>query len=89
MLRLCHRQITCSIAGSSQAPKKVTVIDLFYLRGVDLGSVNIPYLLARFLSLFASGRAAEDALAVDEGAQANPAPVQAPQPPPAAPRTIL
>ncbi|GKE22192.1 hypothetical protein Tco_1433704 [Tanacetum coccineum] len=32
--------------------------------------------------------AAEDAPADDEGAQVNPAPVQAPQPPPPAPRTI-
>ncbi|GKE61727.1 hypothetical protein Tco_1512094 [Tanacetum coccineum] len=38
-----------SIAGRSQAPEKVTVTDLFYLRGLDVGSVNIPYLLARYL----------------------------------------
>ncbi|GKA33517.1 hypothetical protein Tco_0719946 [Tanacetum coccineum] len=48
--------IACSIAGRSQAPKKVTITDLFYLRGMDVGSVNIPYLLARYLRLFASGR---------------------------------
>ncbi|GKB69942.1 hypothetical protein Tco_0931354, partial [Tanacetum coccineum] len=47
MLRLCHRLIAYSIAGRSQAPKKVTVTDLFYLRGMDVGSVKIPYLLAR------------------------------------------
>ncbi|GKE14198.1 hypothetical protein Tco_1421775, partial [Tanacetum coccineum] len=47
MLRLCHRLIACSIAGMSQTPKNVTVTDLFYLRGMDVGSVNIPYLLAR------------------------------------------
>nr|GEW23498.1 hypothetical protein [Tanacetum cinerariifolium] len=35
MLRLCHRLIACSIAGRSQAPEKVTVTDLFYLRGID------------------------------------------------------
>ncbi|GJY66019.1 hypothetical protein Tco_0468257 [Tanacetum coccineum] len=35
ILRLCQRLITCSIAGRSQAPEKVTVIDLFYLRGMD------------------------------------------------------
>ncbi|GKF95933.1 hypothetical protein Tco_0288668, partial [Tanacetum coccineum] len=29
MLRLCHRMMACSIAGRSQAPEKVTVIDLF------------------------------------------------------------
>ncbi|GKE08196.1 hypothetical protein Tco_1411747 [Tanacetum coccineum] len=51
--------IACSIAGRSQAPEKVTVTDLFYLRGMDVGSVNIPYLLARYLRLFASGRKRE------------------------------
>ncbi|GJR21179.1 hypothetical protein Tco_0969706 [Tanacetum coccineum] len=56
MLRLCHRLIACSIAGRSQAAEKVTVTDLFYLRGMDVGSVNIPYLLARYLRLFALGR---------------------------------
>ncbi|GJZ65636.1 hypothetical protein Tco_0622332 [Tanacetum coccineum] len=56
MLRLCHRLIACSIAGRSQAPEKVTVTDLFYLRGMDVGSVNVPYLLARYLRLFAAGR---------------------------------
>nr|GEW02199.1 ribonuclease H-like domain-containing protein [Tanacetum cinerariifolium] len=56
ILRLCHRLIACSIAGKSQAPEKVTVTDLFYLRGMDVGSVNIPYLLARYLRLFASRR---------------------------------
>ncbi|GKA58340.1 hypothetical protein Tco_0757528, partial [Tanacetum coccineum] len=30
--------------------------DLFYLRGLDVGSVNIPYLLARYLRRFAAGR---------------------------------
>nr|GFD11284.1 hypothetical protein [Tanacetum cinerariifolium] len=59
MLRLCHRLIACSIAGRSQAPEKVTVTDLFYLRGIDVGSINIPYLLARYLRLFASGRKRE------------------------------
>ncbi|GKC31523.1 hypothetical protein Tco_1038817 [Tanacetum coccineum] len=49
MLRLCHRLIACSIVV-------VTVTDLFYLRGMDVGSVNISYLLARYLRLFASGR---------------------------------
>ncbi|GKD52067.1 hypothetical protein Tco_1281043 [Tanacetum coccineum] len=48
--------LTHSIAGRSQAPKKVTVTDLFYFRGLDVGSVNIPYLLARYLRRFAAGR---------------------------------
>nr|GEU57798.1 putative reverse transcriptase domain-containing protein [Tanacetum cinerariifolium] len=56
MLRLYHRLIGCSIVERSQAPKKVTVSDLFYLRGMDVGSVNIPYLLAWYLRFFASGR---------------------------------
>ncbi|GKB34403.1 hypothetical protein Tco_0879345, partial [Tanacetum coccineum] len=56
MLRLCHMLIACSIVGRSQAPKKVTATDLFYLRSMDVGSVNIPNLLARYLRLFASGR---------------------------------
>ncbi|GJW60298.1 hypothetical protein Tco_0109633 [Tanacetum coccineum] len=56
MLRLCHRLIACSIAGRSQAPEKVTVTDLFYLRGMDVGSVNVPYLLAWYLRLFSSRR---------------------------------
>ncbi|GJZ64893.1 hypothetical protein Tco_0621589 [Tanacetum coccineum] len=56
ILRLCHRLIACSIAGRCQAPEKVTVTDLFYLRGMDVGSVNVSYLLARYLRLFAAGR---------------------------------
>nr|GEV79781.1 hypothetical protein [Tanacetum cinerariifolium] len=50
------RLIACSIAGRSHVPKKVIVTDLFYLKGMDVGSVNIPYLLARYLRRFASGR---------------------------------
>ncbi|GKC31277.1 hypothetical protein Tco_1038571 [Tanacetum coccineum] len=56
MLMLCHRLIACNIAGRRQAPKKVTVADLFYLRRVDVGSIYIYYMVARYLSLFASGR---------------------------------
>ncbi|GKE00751.1 hypothetical protein Tco_1388734, partial [Tanacetum coccineum] len=51
ILRLCHRLIACSIAGRSQALEKVIVTDLFYLRGMDVGSVNVPYLLARLRGL--------------------------------------
>ncbi|GKC05071.1 hypothetical protein Tco_0996681, partial [Tanacetum coccineum] len=46
MLRLCHRLIACSIAERSQAPEKVIVTDLFYSMGMDVGSINIAYLLA-------------------------------------------
>ncbi|GKD75044.1 hypothetical protein Tco_1333326 [Tanacetum coccineum] len=56
ILRLYHRLIACSIAGRIQPPEKVTVTDLFYLRGMDVGSINVPYLLARYLRLFAVGR---------------------------------
>ncbi|GJW50773.1 hypothetical protein Tco_0092124 [Tanacetum coccineum] len=56
ILRLCHRLIACSIAGRSQAPEKVIVTDLFYLRRMDVYSVNVPYLLARYLRLFTAGR---------------------------------
>ncbi|GJR39817.1 hypothetical protein Tco_1215501 [Tanacetum coccineum] len=56
ILRLFHRLIACSITWRSEAPEKVAVTDLFYLRGIDIGSVNIPYLLARYLRLFSAGR---------------------------------
>ncbi|GKC14794.1 hypothetical protein Tco_1011576, partial [Tanacetum coccineum] len=56
VLRLFYRMMAHNIAGRSQAPKKVTVTDLFYLRGLDVGSVNIPYLLARYLRRFTFGR---------------------------------
>ncbi|GKE90298.1 hypothetical protein Tco_1567773, partial [Tanacetum coccineum] len=56
MLRLCHRLIACNIARRSQVPEKVAMTDLFYLSGMDVGSLNIPYLLARYLRLLASGR---------------------------------
>nr|GEU86470.1 hypothetical protein [Tanacetum cinerariifolium] len=36
--------------------EKVSVTDLFYLRGMYVGSVDIPYLLAMYLRLFALGR---------------------------------
>ncbi|GJX45008.1 hypothetical protein Tco_0261684 [Tanacetum coccineum] len=121
-----------SISGREQATKKVTGIDLFYLRSMNRGTANIPYLLAQYLFRHAEGRksgarlsggyfirrlpayfglvsddglratrperqpdamagapeAARDALAVDEGAPADPAPMQAPQPPHAAPKTM-
>ncbi|GJY99667.1 hypothetical protein Tco_0517097 [Tanacetum coccineum] len=135
ILRLCQWLIACSIAGRSQAPKKVTVMDLFYLRGMDVSSVKVPYLLARYLRLFAAGRKSKahisgvyfvarlaehfglltavilggltvialelsvidmvelDVPIVDEGGQADLAPVKAPQqpppPPPAPVKTML
>ncbi|GJT66830.1 hypothetical protein Tco_1018310 [Tanacetum coccineum] len=56
ILWLCQRLIAFSIARRSQAPEKVTVTDLFYPRGMDIGLVNVPYLLARYLRLCATGR---------------------------------
>ncbi|GJU95249.1 hypothetical protein Tco_1320005 [Tanacetum coccineum] len=56
ILRLCHRLIACSIAGRSQAPEKVTATNLSYLREMDVDSVNVPNLLARYLRLFAARR---------------------------------
>ncbi|GJV34677.1 hypothetical protein Tco_1395077 [Tanacetum coccineum] len=51
--RLCHRMISCS---SCQTPKKVTGIDLFYLRSIDQGTANVPYLIAQYLFRHAEGR---------------------------------
>ncbi|GJS81559.1 hypothetical protein Tco_0748100 [Tanacetum coccineum] len=56
MLRLCHRLIAYNIAGRSQAPEKVIMTEMFYLRGMDFGLVNISYLLARYLRMFTSGK---------------------------------
>ncbi|GKD33177.1 hypothetical protein Tco_1248686 [Tanacetum coccineum] len=60
ILRLCHRLIACSIVRRSQAPEKVIVTDLFYLRGMDVGSISVPYILARYLRLFTAGRKSMD-----------------------------
>ncbi|GJT23233.1 hypothetical protein Tco_0893170 [Tanacetum coccineum] len=54
--RLCHRMIAYSISGRGQAPKKVTGIDLFYLRNMDRGTANVPQLLAQYLFRHAEGR---------------------------------
>ncbi|GJT21981.1 hypothetical protein Tco_0891918 [Tanacetum coccineum] len=39
-----------------QAPEKVTSVDLFYLRSMDRGTANVPYLLAQYLFRHAEGR---------------------------------
>nr|GEU87651.1 retrovirus-related Pol polyprotein from transposon TNT 1-94 [Tanacetum cinerariifolium] len=56
ILRLSHRLITYSIAGRSQAPEKVTMTDLFHLKGMYVGSANVAYLLDMYLRLFAAQR---------------------------------
>ncbi|GJX91964.1 retrovirus-related pol polyprotein from transposon TNT 1-94, partial [Tanacetum coccineum] len=72
ILRLCHKLIAYSIAGRSQAPEKVTVTDLFYLRGMDVDLVNVPYLLARYLRLFAAGRKSGVHISVAMGPERQP-----------------
>ncbi|GKA92922.1 hypothetical protein Tco_0814847 [Tanacetum coccineum] len=54
--RLCHRMIACSISGRGQAPKKVTDVDLFYLRSIDRGTANASYLLVKYLFRHGEGR---------------------------------
>ncbi|GKA75602.1 hypothetical protein Tco_0781980 [Tanacetum coccineum] len=131
--------VVVELKTRGQAPEMVTTTDLFYLRSMDQGAANVPYLLAHYLFKHAEGRksgaklsgghfigrlahhfglvsddrlrglsvvahelplidmerqhvvaagapeAAKDAPAVDAGAQADPAPIQAPQPPPPPP----
>ncbi|GKC82790.1 hypothetical protein Tco_1138507, partial [Tanacetum coccineum] len=45
-----------------QAPEKVTSVDLSYLRSMDRGTANVPYLLAQYLFRHAEGRKSEDRL---------------------------
>ncbi|GJS96381.1 hypothetical protein Tco_0803349 [Tanacetum coccineum] len=54
--RLCHRLISYSISRRGQAPEKVTVTDLFYLRSIDREATNVPYLWAQYLFRHAKGR---------------------------------
>ncbi|GKA05808.1 hypothetical protein Tco_0684928 [Tanacetum coccineum] len=79
ILRLCHRQIACSIARRSQAPEKVFK-DVHFekeARGYDISG----RLMILGLGDAADGTsgAAEDAPVVDEGALAIPAPLLVPQ----------
>ncbi|GJX59146.1 hypothetical protein Tco_0290536 [Tanacetum coccineum] len=105
ILRLCHRLSACSIAGRSQAPKKseahisrgqfVARLAAHFglLTAEILGGlmvISLSFLLLIWLSC-CSPAVAEDAPVVDEGGQAVPTPMQAPQqplPPPFAARTI-
>ncbi|GKD96136.1 hypothetical protein Tco_1380033 [Tanacetum coccineum] len=54
--RLCHRMIAYSISGRGHAPEKATGIDLFYLRNMDRGTINVPHLLAQYLFRHAEER---------------------------------
>ncbi|GKF13142.1 hypothetical protein Tco_0051068 [Tanacetum coccineum] len=53
--RLCHSLIAFTIARRGQAPEKETTIDLYFLRSIDEGTVNIPYFLAQYLFRYAEG----------------------------------
>ncbi|GKA89876.1 hypothetical protein Tco_0811688, partial [Tanacetum coccineum] len=78
MLRLCHRLITCIIAGRSQAPDKICdKLD-------DTWAWVAPGPERQSDAAAGALEVAEGAPDVDEGAQAVAAPVQAPQPPLAA-----
>ncbi|GJX50177.1 hypothetical protein Tco_0277022 [Tanacetum coccineum] len=44
---------------SDRAPKKVTGVDLFYLRSMDRGTTNAPHLLVQYLYKHAEGRKSE------------------------------
>ncbi|GKE58172.1 hypothetical protein Tco_1497357 [Tanacetum coccineum] len=59
MRRLCHRMIACTIYGRGQGPKKVIGVDLFYLRTMDWGTANVPYLLDIICSGMLRGGRAE------------------------------
>ncbi|GJZ21230.1 hypothetical protein Tco_0558269 [Tanacetum coccineum] len=74
MRRLCHRMLACSISGRGHGAEKVVGVDLFYLWTMDRRT-------AKAAAAGALG-AAEGAPTADECAQAVPAPVKAPQPPP-------
>ncbi|GJU77838.1 hypothetical protein Tco_1274908, partial [Tanacetum coccineum] len=100
ILRLCHRLITCSIAGRSQAPEKVLEVVccweeeqgsyLWMTICMEIDDTWAWVALGSERQPDAAGTlgAAEDALVLDEGGQAVPAPVQAPSPPLAAARTM-
>ncbi|GKB97000.1 hypothetical protein Tco_0983137 [Tanacetum coccineum] len=48
--------ISYSISGRGQAPEKVTITNLFYLRSMNQGMENVPYLLVLYLFRHAKGR---------------------------------
>ncbi|GKD65901.1 hypothetical protein Tco_1308009 [Tanacetum coccineum] len=75
MLRLCHRLITYSIDGRSYTPKKI------YEELDDMWAWVAPRLERQQVVVAGALEAVEDALTVDKGALAIPAPTQAPQPP--------
>jgi hypothetical protein len=60
---MIHRLMAYSICGRTQAMEKVTAVDLFLLRSMDVGpAVNVPFLLAQYLFCHAAGRKGGSAL---------------------------
>ncbi|GKF45097.1 hypothetical protein Tco_0131649, partial [Tanacetum coccineum] len=57
--RLSYTMIAYSISGRGMAPEKVTGVDLFYLRSMDHGTINVPHLLAQYLFRHEEGRKSE------------------------------
>ncbi|GKB93283.1 hypothetical protein Tco_0979420, partial [Tanacetum coccineum] len=51
-----RRMIAYSISSRGQAPKKVTGVDLFYIRSMDRGTTNVLRLLAQYLFRHDEGR---------------------------------
>ncbi|GJU88080.1 hypothetical protein Tco_1300503 [Tanacetum coccineum] len=103
ILRLCHRLIACSIAKRIQALEKGLAVIAPKLPVIDMGELVRLQIYEHIDDTWAwvalgperqpdaavgTPRVAQDALAADEGVQADPSPVQAPPPPPAAARTI-
>ncbi|GKD34875.1 hypothetical protein Tco_1250384, partial [Tanacetum coccineum] len=86
ILRLYHILIACSIAGRIQGPEKICAQFDDTWVWVAMGQERQPDAMVGAIDV------AEDAPAIDEGDQAVPAPVQAPQrpppPPPPATRTV-
>nr|GEY28232.1 hypothetical protein [Tanacetum cinerariifolium] len=88
MLRLCHRLITCSIDGRSQVldvvcfKEEVGDYDIWRTAWVALGPERHTDDAA------STPKAIEEASSIDKGASADLAPMQAPQPPHAAPGTM-
>nr|GEW92747.1 hypothetical protein [Tanacetum cinerariifolium] len=68
--RLCHRLIAFNIFKRGQALEKVTATNIFYLRSIDEG-----------MAVVAAEAAQANHEIPQEGVQADPAPVQAPQVP--------
>ncbi|GJR70898.1 hypothetical protein Tco_0016963 [Tanacetum coccineum] len=94
VLRLCHRMMVHSIAGRSQAPEKGLTVISHALPFIDMAKLVRLQICMKIDDTWAwvalgpkrqpdaaagTPKATEDAPVVDEGGQADPAPMQAPQ----------